>query len=356
MNYALSIDWLSFFCTSQNGEIDLSCDVYTYEKQERGTRSFAELIHVSHCGELLCYVQQKPYSGIMAPRSMIVKFDNRRLYEAGLWTRIERFFMLHNIVVQNISRCDLCTDFNCFAGGLHPKTLIRQFLNSELRHIGRGIGNAHFNHGANREGKVSKSFVNYTGLSFGSNESDARIYLYDKTFELYTVKDKPYIKDLWRRAGLTNTEKCHVWRLEVSIKSKGMQFKDKDTKQPYKIDMQKLSDNASVSSIYFAFVKSLWQFVKNREGITNISREPRIEFFNGEPYINRGCLPALSGGNRAERILIKSLWQMSHKYRGTDIIEDEGICKLLAQDLAKSTNLTDWLQKKSGTWKEPLKS
>lgn len=355
MIYALSIDWLSLFCKSPTGELDLTVETYTYNKHDRGTRSYAELYDVVYCGELLCQVQQHPYSGILETKSMIIKVDNRRLYEAGVFSRIERFLMLQNIVVQNISRVDLCADFNKFAGDLHPITLISDFLASRLRHVGRGNGDAHFNHYAEVENGISKSVLQYTGLSFGSHESDARVYLYDKTYELLTVKDKPYIKDLWKRAGLINNSSCHVWRLEVSLKSKSMQFKNKATKQVESISVERLGDNSEVLLLYHTFVRSLFKFVKNREGIRNITREPIIELFNGEPYINRGVLPALSGGNRCERMLIKSLWQISQKYRGPAILQDEGICKSIALDLAESTGLVDWLQRKCETWNVPHK-
>lgn len=362
MTYALSIDWLSFFCSSSKGELldyitqsPNETFSWSYEKADHGTRQFKELVNVYKDDDLMFEVQQIPCSSILEPRSMIVKVANRYLYSAGLWFYIDTFFSQQNISILNISRIDICADFNCFSNNLHPIALIRGFLNSKYRHIGRGIGNAYFNHAARKEGKYSRSFLNYTGLSFGSNESAARAYLYNKSFELKTVKDKPYIRNLWSKCGLINNDEVNVWRLEVSIKSKGMNFKDKRTKQKVTICKEMMCENVNLSLIYFTFVKSLFSFVKNSPCITNISRVPRIELFQGEPYISRGVLPNESGGDRTERILIKQLWQMSMRYRGNELVEDEGVTKLLASNLASNTGLTDWLAKKSITWERPHK-
>lgn len=362
MIYALSIDWLSLFCTSTYGEVQQyiaesieGAFSWDYEKAEHGTRQFRELITVFIDDEIFCEVQQLPCSSILPEKSMIIKIANRQLYSAGLWFNLSMFLQQQCIEVVGLSRVDLCADFNAFYRGLQPITLIKNFLDSTYRHIGRGKGGSYFNHFAKRDGKISRSYLNYTGLSFGSNESAARVYLYNKSFELLTVKDKPHIRQLWKQCGLLNDKENQVWRLEVSIKSKGMKFKNKDTSDIYCISCSKLESNADISIIYHTFVKSLFSFVRNRDGITNISREPRLQLFNGEPYINRCVLQAQSAGNRTERILIKQLWQMADTYRGSEIVEDDGVSKLLASELAANTNLSEWLQQKSQLWKKPRK-
>lgn len=353
MLYALSIDWLAFFCESDTGELNKYIDKYDYEVSPHGTRQYKQLIYVSKDGEEFAEVQQIPCSSILKPKSLIVKINNRWLYSKGLWYRVECFLNAHKLRVLNVSRVDLCADFNTFYNGLHPITLIRKFLNTEYRHIGRGIGASHFDHRGKKIGGVSVAHLNYTGLSFGSKQSDCKVYLYNKSFELATVKDKPHIRQLWTKCGLKNDSEHNVWRLEVSLNSQACKFKSKSTQRVHQITDVYLHKNYYISLIYFSFVKSLFSFIKNRNGITNISREPRIQLFNGEPYIDRCVLNSDSGGDRTERILIKQLWQMSDKYRGSELIEDEGISKLLASNLAANTGLADWLSEKKYIWERP---
>lgn len=353
MKYALSIDWLALYCYSEDGSINTQCEPWDYEKAPHGTRQFKELIYVRRGLEDFAEVQQIPCSSVLKSGTLLVKFCNRWLYHVNLWHMVSEFLERQHLQVLNISRLDIAADFNYFHNKLHPLSLIRGFLNSTYRHIGRGIGGAFFNHGAKREKGCSKSFLNYTGLRFGQRSSDACVYLYDKSFELITQEDKPHIRTLWNNVGLINTADVHVWRLEVSIKSKGMQFKNKQTKERESITIDRLSIDEQVVILYHTFIKSLFSFIRNRPNINNVSREPRIQLFNGEPHITRAILKATDTGNRATRILIKSLWQLSKRYRGYELIEDEGVSKQLAMELAQSADLENWLSKKSLTWGNP---
>lgn len=352
MLYALSIDWLSFFCKSDNGGLNFECDKYQYKKAPHGTRQFRQLIYVSYLGEDFAEVQCEPCSTIIQPRTLIVKFCNRWLYHVNLFHLVNEFMQFHRLFVLNVSRVDICADCNTFYNGLNPRILIEKFLSGQYRHVGRGNGNAHFNHFSTKEGKHSISHVTYTGLSFGSNTSDCRAYLYNKTYELLTIKDKPHIRQLWRQVGLENSPQCPVWRLEISLKSGAMRFKDKINNQKITISNENLCENTFISLVFHTFAKSLFSFVRNRVGITNISREKRIQLYNDEPYINRAILRDGDSGNRPQKILIKSLWQMSQRYRGHEIIEDEGISKMLALELAKSCDLGEWFNAKHEEWKQ----
>lgn len=353
MKYALSIDWLSFYCVSTSGVLDESVHKYGYELAPHGTRQFKQLIYCTLNGEEFAEVQQIPCSHILKEGSLIVKFCNRFLYHLNLWHYVAEFMQLHQLRILNVSRVDICADFNTFKNGLHPISLVKGFLDSTYRHVGRGNGSAYFNHFSRKEGKCSKSYLNYTGLKFGSRESAATVYLYNKSFELLTVHDKPHIRKLWDKVGLQNTKDCPVWRLEVSITSKGMKFKNKESGQEVTISRDLLTVDDDLSIIYHTFVRSLFSFVKNREGITNITREPRIELFNGEPFITRTTTSYGDAGDRAERILIKQLWQMCDKYRGSEILADEGVAKMLGVELARSCDLTEWLERKQNVWSKP---
>lgn len=355
MKYALSIDWLALFCQSETGEINRYHERWEYKVAAHGTRQFKQLITVLQDGEEFLEVQQEPCSHIIKPRTLIVRVCNRFLYSGGLWYCLEKFITMNHLRVLNISRIDICADFNVFANRLEPLVLIKRFLDGTFRHIGRGKGSAHFDHYAKREGNVSKSYVNYTGLSFGSHKSECRAYLYNKSFELMTVKDKPHIRKLWNDVGLQNTRECPVWRLEVSIKSGATKFKDKATGDKVEISSSMVKSNDFLSMVYFSFVNALFSFIRNRDGITNISREKRIELFNGEPAYSRRVLDSKSGGNVTERILIKQLWQLCDKYRCSELVADEGLMKQLAYDLAEGCGLSSWLAEKRQEWEKPNK-
>ena len=354
MVYALSIDWLSIFCI-YDGEGDTWSPVesaeFSYKREDFGTRCFSVFHRVRIANaeggvDEFAEVQSVPYSSILPPYAIIIRFVNRALYMPDFYDVANRFMQLNYMSCRGLSRIDICADFNQFAT-ITPKALIEGFAAKTLRHIGRGVGALYFDHRV-----VNKEYgVNYTGLSFGTHASDAHVYLYNKSFELLTQGEKPWIREKWRRVGL---DVRNVWRLEVSIKSSGLKFKDRTTKEIIQIDASNVFDTPELDKIYHSFVKKLFSFIVNKKDIKNVTREPRIVLFDGRPAYDRGSICNLSASNRMERILIRSLWQMSDKYRGYGIASARDTARELAETLAASTGLHSWLEEKQNEWETPI--
>lgn len=354
MIYVLSIDWLQVFCIFA-GAGDTWTPVegqgFSYKKEDFGTRCFSTFHRVridnAEGGvDEFAEVQSVPYSSILPPYAIIVRFVNRVLYAPDFWSLANRFLQLNQIEIRGISRIDICADFNQFAT-IDARALIEGFAAKKYRHIGRGVGSLGFNH----EVKNKVYGVNYTGLTFGTHASDAHVYLYNKTFELLTQGDKPWIKERWRRVGLNMRE---VWRLEVSLKSSALKFKDKKTGDKIEVTSSMLEENVTLDKVYHTFVRKLFAFVLNKKDIKNITREPRIVLFDGAPAYDRGTLSNLSPGNRMERILIKQLWQMSDNYRGAFIYQAQTSAREFAERIAAATGLYNWLQDKQTLWETPI--
>lgn len=356
MKYGVSIDWLAFYVKFDSGHFERvaipngafagTLD-WGYRKAEHGTKQFGELWHIYHCGEPFAELQSEPYSGVLEQGTGIVKFDNRLLYTVNMWYYIDMFLLEHHISIISISRVDLCADFNRFKDYDCIK-FVSDFMTEKLRHKGRGVGASYFNHYATRNGKFSKAVLKYTGLSFGSRQSGVRVYLYNKSFELLTVKNKPYIRDFWQAAGLDITK--DVWRLEVSITSGAKLFKCKQSGKRVEVSADGVRDGRELVKLYHTFVSKYFSFVRNRAGITNITREPVIPLFEGNAHYMHGTIRNKSCSNRTERVLIKQLWQMSERYRGQGLVAEKDFTRDLALSVANSCDLTNWLSRKSQIW------
>lgn len=363
MIYTLAIDWLSIFCMYNGFDTwePGNTERFSYKQETFGTRCFSRFYRVRMPNEEggmdeFAEIQATPYSSILPEYAVIIRFVNRALYLPNFWGLADELLIANNMTCQGISRIDICADFNEFAQ-INPKALIEGFAAKRLRHIGRGVGALYFNHGKGAErdefGKPKPDYgVYYTGLSFGTHSSDAHVYLYNKTFELLTQGDKPWIKDTWIAAGL---DVRNVWRLEVSIKSQGLKFKDKATGKKVEIDVPMVYDTHELDKIYQTFVRKLFAFIKNKPKITNVSREPRLILFDeSKPAYDRGAIRNISSGNRIEKILIKSLYQFADRYRGRYIYEARERAQSLAQSLAYGTGLADWFQDKINQWETPI--
>lgn len=364
MIYTISIDWLSIYChysgqgtwqpVESKGGDAFGAYPWRYKLAEYGTRQFSQLHFVripnAEGGwDDFAEVQSAPYSGILNHSSVIIRFVNRSLYMADFWELANRFLEDNHFVFKGITRIDICADFNDFAC-IAPIALIEGFAAKKYRHIGRGVGALYFNHGV-----VRKEYgVNYNGLSFGTHASDARVYLYNKSFELLTQGDKPWIKDRWRSVGL---DLLHVWRLEVSLKSKACTFKDRTSGNTIVLDKNRAEDGDELAKVFHSFVKKLFSFVPNRRGITNITHEWQkngLKLFDTTPIYDRGCIRNVSPGNRMEKIIIKSLYQMGDLYRGGEILDAQLRGQDLAFDLANACDLNEWMANKVIEWEKPI--
>lgn len=376
MTYCLNIDWLAIhchYCPASTSASDVDADPrrpfeqwepvdydedtldgrypFRYKLADYGTRQFSRLHFVSMPNaeggrDDFAEVQSAPYSGILNRQSIIVRFVNRVLYMPDFWQLLEIFLRDNHFQFQGISRIDICADFNDFAC-ISPKGLIEDFASKVLRHVGRGVGALYFDHGV----KKGDYGVEYTGLSFGTHKSDARIYLYNKSKELREVKDKPYIRDQWTAAGL---DVRNVWRLEVSISAKGCQFRCKATGKTVTIDTTSASDEDELDKIYQSFVTKMFAFVWNRPGITNITREPRLPLFGSDPVCyQRAPIRNVSCSNKMQRMIIKALYQLGDLYRGASNIESADIAQSFAVNIAESTDLAEWMSEKVNEWERP---
>lgn len=394
MNYILNIDWLTLYChysglddfapyslvvkeinetfdtlkrAIPESSADLSGDI-SFRKQAYGTRQFRNLYHVYIGKEKFAEVQMTPHSSILDPRSVMVKIENRRLYTDPKFIDINIFLRACKFSLQSISRIDLAADFRKFSF-IDCPSFIARVMDSTYRHIGRGAGAAYFVHGSVKTKAGSQGLLKYNGLSYGANSSTCRVYLYNKTLELLSVKDKPWIRDAWTKAGLISDlyywQKQDVWRLEVSIKADGMEVKTPTTDR-HKINYQDIKtkdfdpQSVNLETIYFSFIKRKFKFIRNRAGITNISREPVLKLFGEERPTPLSPAPRnVTGGNRTERIVLKFLWQMCDSYRALDNEDDQGrnltqdLSHDLASSLAKATDLVEWLQEKRKVWENP---
>ena len=369
MKYVLSIDWLNIFCVYEGAgdwspldgdQLAPNFVRFSYKKEDFGTRCFSEFYRVRMPNDEggideFAEVQAKPYSSILPSYVVMVRFVNRTLYLPNFWELAEEFLEQNKFSCRSISRIDICADFNQFET-MTPKALIEGFASKKFRHIGRGVGALYFNHGIGVEkdefDRPIKDYgVQYNGLSFGTHSSDAHVYLYNKTLELDTQSDKPWIRDIWSNAGL---DVKHVWRLEVSIKAKGLKFKDRKTKMKIEVDKEMIKDGSELEMIYFTFIRRLFSFIINKKKISNITREPKLILFKDHPVYDRGVIRNLSPGNRTERIMIRQLYQFASKYRGFAIYDAAGTSQDLADRLAWATGLHDWFEEKQDEWEKPI--
>ena len=331
MEKIINIDWLSFFC--QCGDI-VNFDNYTLEVKEYGTQIFEKVADVIKYNEVVAIVLWQPRSEILQKDSAMIKIRNRQLYN-GKWYQIfcdiQQNWFCRDI---KISRIDICADFVTFKNGLHPQTLISNFLTQKFVKVGRGIFKVMGN---------QKKYINYQYLRFGSGASDISAYLYNKSAEMREVRDKPYIREQWKN--LKNSNNRDVWRLEFSLKGKSLKIVDTINGNFVIDNFKSLTDKEVIANIFSFMVKKYFSFVIP-ENQKNKSRWKKLILFN-----NKDChfkivdFKLKSDTTKKHKMFLTNLVALEQEMRSIKSYARD-IIQCVAMDYAEEHNLIDYMERK----------
>lgn len=287
-NYMISIDWLQAFCIGQlieDGEYSYVDGTLTVERQEGGTANFARRLLVFHKGVEIVTVLQQPKYSIFDRRMTEVKLHNRVLYTARPAYVLVEVLKALNLTYKGISRIDLACDCNTLAGGRSVEDLISAFVHlrdGEIGHIVRK-GSARYNlHGNNHR----KAHIRHESIKFGSPQSACVPYIYNKSLELISEKDKPWIREAWKHAGLvhlidkeglqrmTSKElaakledsgvseyiRAGVWRFEIAIRAKGKDLLNLEDGELFKLGLDQISTAKKVEELFISYASKYFCF------------------------------------------------------------------------------------------------
>lgn len=298
-NYCISIDWLQVCCYAS--DLDKLTDSIYFVAREGCpyiltdtntlTRSFSKLYHVLYrhgsdwrkCAE----IQAVPRSSILDKRLVLVKLDSRYLYHEGAIKMLYDVCGLFGLEIKGLSRLDMCYDCNYFHGGLNPAELIQDFVSYDMgdeRYLHKERTHKYTVTGERSAKAVSK----FQYIRFGSRKSPITTYIYDKSLELWEVKDKPWIRDTWERNGLINDERTHVWRSEISIKADGRDLLNMGTGQLFKLSPRYLEAQEQIEKLFHFYAAKCLSFT--RQGTAKRVRDfERVVLFENSPEIT--CKP-----------------------------------------------------------------
>lgn len=295
-NKVYSVDWFQYYAINaqhkqlhrntyfQGAENPETRKPFLYEVTE-GQEShsiFRESYTIRCDKKQLVHIFMRPKMSAIAVDAVSIKVANRLLYKAN-WS-----WILHDIIdalgfkVKSITRIDLCCDFQQFdydvwrdkegnidssiaqslpdnkrkeleaagytCSNLLPSDFIHRYLQDQetaaVETYIREGSNKFCAYGAKRviADDGTKEINDSTAITissafeyirWGSRESGVCTYLYNKSKELHDKSSKPWISERWQAAGLDES-KGDVFRIEFSIKAKGLWLKKADQKQGMK--------------------------------------------------------------------------------------------------------------------------
>ena len=228
----VNLDWLELYCLEDDIGFPHDANFFRragfhVEEREYGTPMYNEMFTLyDHFDEPLIEIRRDPKSaetrqinGLFDPRSCHVRLSNRTCYFANPVQLLQQFIEQYGLHYQRISRVDICYDFTTFDWGDNPADFMRRYMKNRYTKINQANISAH---GADAWGGRT-----WNSVAWGSKKSMVGTKFYNKKLELSEARDKPYIRQAWRAAGLVDDEylltkegnPVDIWRVEFSVKS-----------------------------------------------------------------------------------------------------------------------------------------
>lgn len=325
--YVFSIDWLQLFCQGLPPESD---KMYTSPRvdsfgshRDYYFRPAREFLHGYREHRRVCYkkydvatISWEPSDKRVNPRACAIKLANPVLYVREWRFILEDILCVLGWQPLNITRCDLCCDFNKFAGGLLPANFMRQYLQepTATRCSYMRIGTDKFT----IYGQKDRQRVDVNTIRWGSRQNGVSTYMYNKSLELEQAKFKPYIVNLWKSAGLVyDNKKLPVWRIEFSISSKGVHLQDLELDQQHNLWLDDFDTEAKVRELFKVYAAKFFRFVKYYSYSPKAKKDlPQVELFSWDQELPLRpvslCVNVDSG--RTERLISKRLASLAEAY------------------------------------------
>lgn len=333
-----SIDWLQFSALIDVKTFDIikTNGIFEFKRCNYQTRHFKEVVEVldTRQNKRAATITYKPHSDAFPKGLALIKVDNWLLYQNYLKTYLNEFIQIFNIQFKNLSRVDICADFNRIAyRNQQPQQFIKGFLSGKYIKLKKSKGQVYFNNG---------EILDFQYLKFGSGRSRVCSYLYNKTKELEEVLNKPHIRENWRKNNLSG----EIWRCEFRLQNFDFILTDTETGELINFNgniagLNSLDIINQIQPLFDALANNYLTFkVKAKD--SNKSRLKGFCLFenNKQFLFNRIYNDKLEAG-RSEKIFIKKLYELNNELRGTDYdfsIQGEDILKKMVQ----ATELERW--------------
>lgn len=309
--YTHSIDWLQIHVKTP-ASISPKSGRFSVELQDYQTRHFKEVYEIQfltpagsleRCATLAC----KPHAAFLGGDMGLLKIENKYLYQSELIDFVNDLLREFNFHFHSISRIDLALDFQKFER-ISPENFIRKFVIGTYLKKHKAKFSVMGQH-------LAKNVFQY--LRFGSKASEMNYYLYNKTQELAENKNKPWISELWEKAGFDL--EADTWRLEFSLKSSCRDLVNIETGEVSPMKGMEILQADAAFRLFKVLFKKYFCFVRNRQGVERKDRMTEVELLilDKPPVIIMRVSDKLES-NRMDKIVIRRMEAHNREMRQID--------------------------------------
>lgn len=258
MKRCINLDWLEVHCIEfrENEQLDANYFRQFYVVKERayGTPQYQEMFTLYIYEKPFLEIRRNPYSlkkngGIFDDGSCHIRLCNETCYTEHPIDDLRRFLLRFKYTYKNITRIDICVDFNHFDKGDNPQKFLNDYLKLKYRKINQ-CNIASY-------GKDKWDTMDWNSVHWGTPNSPVSTKFYNKSLELKEKKDKIYIKQAWIDAGL-NPE--NVWRVEFSINSKIRDYVHTESGEMFKHTLSCYDTKEKLIYVFHSLVEKYFHF------------------------------------------------------------------------------------------------
>ena len=347
-NRCINIDWLELFVkepANLNSEY-FKRKGYKVECRCYGTPQYREMFTVFIDNFPTYEIRRNPYSvkgngGIFEKDDCHIRLTNRACYNPCAINDLRTFLLAHNYEIRNVSRIDICLDFNVFDDEQKPELLVKYYMEAIVFKLNQCNISAH--------GKEKMTGNLWNSLKWGSETSGVTTKLYNKTLELKEKTNKSYIIDQWRDANLDL--ESDVWRVEFSLKNAVKGFVRLDTGEFIKMSLTTFDSKNKCLFLFHSLCNKYFNFkIKTYSKEGNLLRKSRCKPYYTFKLSKDKCayvakkLKSSVDCNRTDKILINRLEKIETQ-EGIDV-KVRKMASSLKSYLCYQMNLKDrnWME------------
>lgn len=273
-----------------------------------------------------------------------IKAANATLYVTDWRFIIEDIMTTFGMTPQNITRVDLCCDFNEFTAPIKPNVFMQRYLESRHHkhdtYVRVGTDRYHID----GEKHIDKNEVQT--IRWGSRSNGVSTYMYNKSLELQAHKYKKYIVQAWEAAGLIYNDPKHpVWRVEFSISSKGVHLEDLELGQMHSLWLDDFDSNDKVRELFQVFAAKYFRFKIVPPTTQNLVKKDNLKdldlfcFDDVLPLKPRTLCVTVDSG-RTERLISRRLSELATALDDASFMSGKDFTAQ-AQELQKASEVFD---------------
>jgi len=342
----ISVDWLSVYvsCVGKRAPLRGTVRVLDYGTQ---VYQFTEYYQLND-KDVACLTWQ-PRSNALVKDTGVIKLLNEYLYTTNIYDTITAIFEDWGLVPLSVSRLDICADFHRFVDYPDMDDFFDDFLTCAIWRIGKGkfkvIGKERrrLQDDTFSVQGVQSAKHSFQYLRFGGNTSDVAAYLYNKSLEFREVKEKNYIKEMWRVNDMDMD--TDVWRLEFSLKGNAIKIIDEATGEVYFDKLQIIKEPILLHRLYVTLYRRYWDFrINDGQVRKDRMKSCKLLQLNDMP-LKLSKFVLSPNATIGDKRLLSSMERVYNELRHANE-EDAAIVHWAISNIAYFKNLSVWAAKK----------